>query len=157
MGQKEFVKIDLHNDEHCSNLLKLLNDYMEDEIGLGKPMPETLGPRIIHGLKKHAAFCGFFVCVDGEYAALANCNINFSTWQALPLLNIHDFVVSPAFRGKGTGLFLLNKIEAFASKEGFCRINLEVRHDNLMAQKLYRKAGFIECDPPNLFWEKRLK
>ena len=153
----EFVKIDLNNKGHCANLLKLLNDYMEDEIGLGKPMSETLGPRIIGGLKKHPAFCGFFAFVDGEYAALAICNINFSTWQAMPLLNIHDFVVSPAFRGKGAGLFLLDKIEAFAVQEGFCRINLEVRHDNQKAQKLYRKSGFGECNPPNLFWEKRLQ
>ena len=101
----EFVKIDLNNKGHCANLLKLLNDYMEDEIGLGKPMSETLGPRIIGGLKKHPAFCGFFAFVDGEYAALAICNINFSTWQAMPLLNIHDFVVSPAFRGTGAGSY----------------------------------------------------
>ena len=153
----EFVKIDLNKTDHCSNLLKLLNDYMEDEIGMGKPMPETLQPQIIDGLKKHPAFCGFFACVEGEYAALANCNINFSSWQAMPLLNIHDFVVSPAFRGKGVGLFLLNKIDEFALREGFCRINLEVRHDNLKAQKLYQKAGFSECDPLNLFWEKRFE
>src|SRR5690554_2716914 len=156
MEQIEFVKIDLNNNNHSSNLLKLLNDYMEDEMGLGKPMPKNLGPQIIGGLKKHPAFIGFFACVNGEYAALANCNINFSSWQAMPLINIHDFVVSPVFRGKGVGLFLLNKIEAFALENGFCRINLEVRHDNTSAQKLYRKAGFGECEPPNLFWEKRL-
>lgn len=156
MGKMEFVKIDLNNNDHCSNFIKLLNEYMEDEIGLGKSMRETLKPQIIAGLKKHPAFCGFFACVDGEYAALANCNINFSSWQAMPLLNIHDFVVSPAYRGKGVGLFLLNEIEEYALKEGFCRINLEVRHDNLNAQKLYLKAGFGECNPPNLFWEKRL-
>jgi ribosomal protein S18 acetylase RimI-like enzyme len=157
MEQKEFIKIDLNNSEHCQNLLKLLNDYMEDEIGLGKSMPKTLGPQITNGLKNHPAFIGFFAIINGDYAALANCNINFSSWQAMPLINIHDFVVSPAFRGKGVGLFLLNKIEEYALREGYCRINLEVRHDNLRAQKLYRKAGFDECDPPNFFWEKRLK
>ncbi|WP_372950129.1 GNAT family N-acetyltransferase [Mariniphaga sp.] len=157
MEQMEFIKIDLNNPEHCMNFLKLLNDYMEDEIGLGKSMPEKMGPQIINGLKNHPAFIGFFAFVNGEYAALANCNINFSSWQAMPLINIHDFVVSPAFRGKGAGLFLLNKIEEYALKEGYCRINLEVRYDNLRAQKLYLKAGFDECDPPNLFWEKRLK
>jgi ribosomal protein S18 acetylase RimI-like enzyme len=87
---------------------------------------------------------------------LANCNLNFSTWQAKPLINIHDFIVSSAFRNRGLGLFLLNGIERYAIQKGYCRINLEVRHDNIKAQNLYLKAGYSECSPPNFFWEKRL-
>ncbi len=156
MKRKSCIRIDLNNTIHCDNLLKILNYYMEDNIGMGKPMPELLKPKIIEGLRNHAGYIGFFGCIDGQYAALANCNINFSTWQAMPLINIHDFVVSPDFRGTGMGIFLLKEIEEYAISNGFCRINLEVSHENLKAQKLYIKAGFKECNPPNYFWEKDL-
>lgn len=156
MKPKKFIEIDLDNEIHCANLVKLLNDYMKDEMGTGKPMPAGLGAKIIEGLKNHPAYLGFFVCVENEVVALANCNRNFSTWQAKPLLNIHDFIVSPNFRKQGAGLFLLNEIERYAIEKGFCRINLEVRHDNYIAQNLYLKAGFKECNPPNYFWEKLL-
>ena len=157
MTEKKFVQVDLENDKHCSQLLKLMDDYMNDEMGMGEPMPEKLGPKIIEGLKKHSAYIGFFVQIDGNYAALANCNLNFSTWKAMPLLNIHDIIVSADFRKQGVGQFLLDKIAAYASEKGFCRINLEVRQDNLKAQNLYKKVGFDECQPPNYFWEKKLE
>lgn len=155
MDKAELVKVDLNNGEHQEALLQLLNDYMKDEIGMGKPMPENLGPKIIEGLKKHPAYQGFFARVDDDYAALANCNLNFSTWEAKPLINIHDFIVSTRHRKKGVGRFLLAQIEKYAVANGYCRINLEVRHDNFKAQNLYRKAGFSECSPKNFFWEKR--
>lgn len=152
----QLVEVDLNNELHCNALKQLLNDYMLDEMGIGEPMPDGLGPKIIGGLKKHPAYLGFFVCIEDDFVALANCNLNFSTWKAKHLINIHDFVVSPAFRNRGVGLFLLNGIAEYASKRGYCRINLEVRHDNYKAQNLYRKAGFKDCGPPNYFWERKL-
>ena len=156
MKEKRIIQVDLNNEEHCSAFLRLLNDYMLDEMGIGEPMPENLGPQIINGLKKHSGYIGFFVCINNNFAALANCNLNFSTWQAKPLINIHDFIVAPDFRKLGVGFFLLNEIANYASAKGYCRINLEVRHDNFKAQNLYKKAGFTESSPPNYFWEKGL-
>lgn len=151
------VKVDLINETHCFHLLNLLNDYMEDEMGICESMPEHLGSKIIEGLKKHPAYLGFFVCVENEYAGLANCNLNYSTWQSKYIINIHDFIVSPDYRKQGVGLFLLNEIEKYAKEEGYCRINLEVRNDNIKAQNLYKKAGFTEGQPSMYFWEKKIE
>lgn len=153
----QLVKVDLNNQSHCAHMLKLLNDYMEDDMGIGQSLPEGLGPKIIDGLKKHKAYLGFLVYVNNECAALANCNLNYSTWQAEYIVNIHDFVVAPAFREQGVGKFLLDEVEKYARKRGYSRINLEVRNDNIKAQKLYKKAGFKECAPFMYFWEKRIK
>jgi ribosomal protein S18 acetylase RimI-like enzyme len=150
----QLVEVDLKNEKHCAAVLQLLNDYMLDEMGIGEPMPEGLGATVIEGLKKHPAYLGFLVCIDEDFVALANCNLNYSTWKARHLINIHDFIVSPKFRKQGAGLFLLNGISDYAKEKGYCRINLEVRNDNFKAQNLYKKAGFTECDPPNHFWEK---
>jgi len=156
MKDKKMIPVDLNNQLHCEALVRLMNDYMQDEMGIGESMPEGLGPRIIDGLKKHTSYIGFFVEVNNEFAALANCNLNYSIWKAQPLINIHDFIVAPNNRNQGVGLFLLHAIEDYAVQNGYCRINLEVRHDNHKAQGLYKKAGFRECDPSNYFWEKHV-
>lgn len=151
-----FVPIDLSDPVHRRELIRLLDTYMQDEMGNGSPMPKELAPKILEGLRNYPGYLGFFAVVDGQFAALANCNKNYSTFQAKPLINIHDFVVHPDFRGKGVGRFLLDALAAFAKKQGYCRINLEVRHDNASAQKLYCKAGYTECHEPMYFWEKLL-
>ena len=93
MPKKQVILVDLSISRYCYHLLKLLNDYMEDEMGASKSMPHELSPKIIEGLKRHSAYLGFFVCVEGDFAALANCNLNYSTWQAKFLININDFIV----------------------------------------------------------------
>lgn len=130
-----------------------MNDYMQDKMGIGESLPEQLGPRIINGLKKHSEYRGFFVQIDNDFAALANCNMKYSLPEEQPLINIHDFIVAPFYRQKGIGLFLLQFIEDFAAQKGFGRINLKVRQDNHIAQSLYRKAGFKMSDQQNYFWE----
>jgi len=147
--------VDLKNPLHCSELLSLLNDYMEDEMGCGKPISPGLAERIIEGLKKYPCYLGFFIRKEEEFAGLANCNNSFSTFNAAPLINIHDFIVKNEFRKQGAGKFLLESIIEFAKENGYCRINLEVREDNIKAKSLYLKTGFKECQPPMHFWEKR--
>lgn len=156
MPEKQFIKVDLNNSKHGEKLLGLLNHYMEDEMGIRKSMPEHLGQKIIEGLKQHSAYLGFFVCIGEEFAALANCNLNYSTWQARFLINIHDFIVSPKFRKQGVGTFLLSEIEKYARENKYCKINLEVRNDNVNAKNLYKKVGFTDCEPPMYFWQKIL-
>ncbi len=152
----KFLCIDIQNPEHQKGVLYLLDAYMRDEMGMNAPMPKDLAPRIIDGLKAHEAYIAFIVLADGKYAALANCNKNFSTFKAKPLINIHDFVVHPDFRGNGVGKFLLDSIASFCKENDYCRINLEVRDDNVKAQNLYKKCGFEDCNPPMYFWEKNL-
>lgn len=47
--------------------------------------------------------------------------------------------------------FITNKIVCI--KKNYCKINLEVRKDNLKVMNLYRKMGFTECNSPTKFWE----
>ncbi|WP_159517611.1 GNAT family N-acetyltransferase [Sunxiuqinia indica] len=149
-----FVIVDLSKELHQKQLIRLLDSYMRDEMGNNAPMPEELAPKILDGLKNYSGYLGFFALIDGEFVALANCNQNFSTFKAKPLINIHDFVVHPDCRGKGVGKFLLDAIADYGKDNGFCRVNLEVRHDNEKAQRLYQKVGFNECQPPMYFLER---
>ena len=150
------LNVDLQNPIHCNQVIKLLNDYMKDPMGNNRPMPKELASQIIAGLKQHSGFLGFFVLADELFAGLANCNINFSTFQAKPLINIHDFIVAPEYRNVGFGHFLLSGIINYASQNGYCRVNLEVREDNANAKSLYKKMGFSDCVPRMMFWERKL-
>ena len=148
------IQVNLHNQLHCNELIKLLNDYMVDPMGDSCPMDPALAPKIIAGLQTYPGYLGFFVLAGDQFAGLANCNQNFSTFKAMPLLNIHDFILAPEFRTIGAGQFLMKVILDFASQNGFCRVNLEVREDNHSAKSLYQKLGFVECEPRMYFWEK---
>ncbi|MDR1859363.1 MAG: GNAT family N-acetyltransferase [Bacteroidales bacterium] len=151
---KSLLRVDLSDEEHAAQVVRLLDAYMRDAMGLSAPMPVGLAPRIIAGLRQHSGYIGFFALCDGQYAGLANCNRNFSTFKARPLLNIHDLIVLPEFRRQGVGRFLLDALSDFCRQNGYCRISLEVRTDNSKAQALYRAAGFADSAAPALFWEK---
>ena len=150
------LHVDLQNELHCTQLIKLLNDYMSDPMGNNAPMDEGLAPKIIAGLQAYQSYRGLFVLYGDQCAGLANCNQNFSSFKAKPILNIHDFIVAPEFRNIGAGRFLMNGILNYASQNGYCRLNLEVREDNHAAKSLYQKLGFSECEPRMHFWEKNL-
>jgi ribosomal protein S18 acetylase RimI-like enzyme len=150
------LQVDLQNPLHCDQVIKLLNDYMNDPMGNNRPMEKELAPKIITGLKLHSGFLGFFVLAGDQFAGLANCNVTFSTFQAKPLINIHDFIIAPEFRKVGAGGFLIQGILDYAVGNGFCRVNLEVREDNYPAKSLYKKMDFSDCVPRMLFWEQKL-
>jgi ribosomal protein S18 acetylase RimI-like enzyme len=138
----------------AADMLAILNDYMLDPMGKSAGLDDELAREVIKGLKLQANYCFFLAYINGQCAGVANCFVNFSTFKAKPLLNIHDFAVSPMHRRKGIGEALLQFIFNYSEEQGYCRVNLEVRNDNAGAQNLYRKMGFDECNPPMYFWEK---
>ncbi|MFW5753270.1 MAG: GNAT family N-acetyltransferase [Marinilabiliaceae bacterium] len=152
----DVVQADLNRKEHKRAFEYLLDAYSRDEMGMAAPMEKTKVEKVIADLQGHPSYTGFFVIDSGRFLALANCFVNYSTFRARHLVNIHDFIVAPEYRQKGAGLFLLQGIERYARDLGCCRINLEVREDNVKARRLYRKFGFSACKPPMLFWEKNL-
>jgi ribosomal protein S18 acetylase RimI-like enzyme len=149
----EVFRGDIHNNEHRQAMLVQLDLYMQDPMaGQGK-MSEKLAYNITEGLMNQPNYLFFLAKYEGIYVGLANCFINFSTFKAKQLVNIHDFSVSPDFRKKGIGKAMLEKIIEYCKEKGYCKVTLEVRNDNFQAQTLYKNIGFIECNPPMYFWE----
>lgn len=148
--------VDLKRNEHRTALISLLNDYMMDEKGCEKTLATELHSTILNDLSKHPSYKGYLLTDGINHIALANCFVNYSTFQASYLLNIHDFIVSPKNRRKGAGKSLLQHIVLEAQKNQYCRVNLEVREDNLKALAMYSAQGFDFCRPNMLFIEKKL-
>jgi ribosomal protein S18 acetylase RimI-like enzyme len=85
------------------------------------------------------------LALEGERpVGMAICFVGFSTFQARPLLNIHDLAVVPDCRGQGIGRALLAEAEKQALLRGCCKLTLEVREDNLPARSLYERFGFAD-------------
>jgi ribosomal protein S18 acetylase RimI-like enzyme len=149
----EVIVGDIRNKEHQQAMLSQLDIYMQDPMGGQGKLSEKLAIEVLSGLLVQPNFVFFLARCNEEYAGVANCFVNFSTFKAKQLINIHDFSVSPGFRKKGIGGKMMLKIIDYAREKGYVKINLEVRNDNESAQNLYKKFGFRDCIPPMYFWE----
>jgi len=136
------VEADLSLPVHQEAVLAMVDAYSRDAMGDGKPLDQDVRTRLIPGLMRHPTTL-IFLAFDGEQPiGAAVCFIGFSSFAAKPLINIHDFVVVSASRGKGIGRRLLNAVEAKARELGCCKLTLEVMDKNHQAVRMYQAAGF---------------
>lgn len=156
MKNIEVIQGDLRKKNDAEAMLKMLDAYMHDPMGGEQSLKDEIARKNIEGLQNQANYVFFLAYYNGSLAGLANCFINFSTFKAKQLINIHDFAVDVKFRRKGIGEAMMNRIVDYCNTNDMCKITLEVRHDNLGAQNLYRKMGFVECEPAMYFWEKEV-
>jgi GNAT superfamily N-acetyltransferase len=151
-----FVFCSFSNPYHCTRVAELINEYISDPMGGGKPLTKRDQLYLVDGLANHPSSFVLFACCNDTIVGLATCFINFSTFKIKPYINIHDIIVDKQYRGMGVGEKILEQIEKIAIEKKYCKVNLEVRNDNLVAQHLYKKMGFQESNPPMFFWTKFL-
>jgi GNAT superfamily N-acetyltransferase len=139
----DVVKADLNNPRHGVAILEMLDAYASDLMGGGEGISDFVRTHLIDELRKRPAV-HVFLAFDGEHAAgFANCIEGFSSFACKPLLNIHDFAVAPAYRGRGIAKLLMQAVEACARELGCCKITLEVLEGNTVARSLYVSSGFV--------------
>lgn len=158
----ETVCIDFNNPSHCQHLVELLDAYATDPMGGGEPLSDYVRAHLIEKLAEQSSYRGFITYIDGQQAALANCFMGFSTFACRPLMNIHDFVVLPDYRGKGVSQALMESVANFAKSSDCCKLTLEVLSGNTTAINAYKKFGFAfyqldEKAGSALFMECKLK
>jgi ribosomal protein S18 acetylase RimI-like enzyme len=147
---------DYSNPLHQQAVVALIDAYIKDEMGGGQPLSAQEQVRLTEGLGKHPTAIVLLAETGGAYAGLLVAFENFSTFTARPMVNIHDVIVLPAYRGQGIGRLLLEGIIAEAGRRNASRLTLEVRKDNLIAQNLYQTLGFEETVPGMYYWRKYL-
>jgi ribosomal protein S18 acetylase RimI-like enzyme len=157
----KIIDADLSRVDQQNAIVAMLDAFMRDPDDDGVALPEAAKRELIPGLRAHPA-CYVFLAYRGDApVGFAICFLGFSTFNARPLLNIHDIFVDSSVRGKGIGRMLLDRIESKARELNCCRLTLEVREDNQVAPGLYRKFGFdpVTVGPkkiPMEFWRKPL-
>ncbi len=151
-----FTFCDYSNETHCRQLASLINQYISDPMGGGTPLTPVGQLGLVDGLATHPASFVLFVLESEQIVGMATCFINFSTFKAKPYINIHDVLIDRQHRGKGLGRSLLQQIENIAKERKYCKITLEVRHDNQPAKTLYTDLGFKDGIPAMFFWTKEI-
>jgi len=137
-------RADLANPDDTAAVVDVLDSYARDPAGGGHPLSDDVRARLPSALRVHPTAVVLLAFVDGEAAGVAVCFLGFSTFQARPLLNIHDLAVVPARRGQGIGRALLEAVEAEAARHGCCRLTLEVQDENQRARRVYDRFGFTD-------------
>jgi ribosomal protein S18 acetylase RimI-like enzyme len=142
-------------------LFRLLDLYARDPAGGGKPLDPAMKDDLLAGLAATPGAFSLLAFVGAEAVGMANCFTGFSTFTARPLVNVHDIVVDPRFRGRGIGRALFGKIEEMARAIRAAKVTLEVLSANEPAKALYRSLGYGDyvLDPAKghaLFWQKVL-
>ena len=133
---------DLDDPVHAAGIVAILDSYARDPMGGGTPLPAEVQARLVDGLRRHPTTLALLAFEDGRPVGVAVCFVGFSTFQARPLLNVHDLAVLPEHRGRGIGRALLAAAEARAIARGCGKLTLEVLDQNQRARALYAGFGF---------------
>jgi GNAT superfamily N-acetyltransferase len=145
MQEYEIVEADLSRPEHQRAIVDMVDAYSQDAMADGKPLREEVRRALIPGLQGHPTTLVFLAYRGVEPVGVAVCFRGFSTFQARPLMNVHDLAVVPAHRGRGVSRRLLAAVEAKARALGCCKLTLEVLENNHRARGVYEAAGFAQA------------
>lgn len=158
---EDVVIADLTNPRHSDAVVSLLNEYAMDKMGGGSELSDTVKENLVPELKKRPHAFAILAFMQNEPAGLAICIEGFSTFACMPLLNIHDMIVSQKFRGRKLSQKILAKAEELAKERKCCKLTIEVLEGNKIARNAYLSFGFdgYELDPTMgkaMFWQKKL-
>jgi GNAT superfamily N-acetyltransferase len=155
------VEANFDDPVHAAAIVDLLDHYAQERMGIGRPLSDDVKQSLVPRLRDHPTSFALLAFLGGEPAGVAVCFVGFSTFQALPLVNVHDLCVKRSVRGRRIGREILRRVEEKAQSLGCGKITLEVRDDNDRALNLYESAGFDgrrsrDGRPRTLFLEKPL-
>lgn len=158
-GPCDIRRADLDSD--AGEVLALLDAYAADPMGRGRALDDAVKGRLVAALRQVPGHLVLIARRQGSPVGLVVAFQGFSTFRALPLLNVHDLTVLPAWRRRGIASALLAAVEDEARRRDCCKVTLEVRADNPVAERLYRRLGYGPGDADgqlvaHLFLEKRL-
>ncbi len=137
---------------HALALVHLLDAYARDPMGGGHGLSEFAQTNLVRCLAERAQAFSVLAFVgedDARPVGLVNCIEGFSTFECRPLVNIHDVVVLPAYRGQRVAQQMLTLVDKLARERGACKLTLEVLSGNVGAISLYSRIGFAnyQLDP----------
>lgn len=143
----EVRRVDYAVPGDAQALVQLLDAYARDAAGGGQPLAEQVLQGLPAALQQRPQAFSVIAWAQQEDAApapvgLVNCFEGFSTFACQPLVNVHDVVVAPGWRGQRIAQRMLALVESIARERGACKLTLEVLSGNTRAMALYLREGF---------------
>jgi len=118
------------------NLVKELSIFEKAE----EKVANTIERMEMEGFGDNPAFKFFVAEVNGQIVGMALYYFSYSTWKGRSLY-IDDLIVTEAFRKKGIGDQLFQKVFEVAKKEKCGKIHWQVLDWNTPAINYYKKLG----------------
>jgi ribosomal protein S18 acetylase RimI-like enzyme len=120
-----------------------------------KQLPDPAGSRAYVEREVSEGSSRFFVARQAGADLLGFVHLLPTTNTLLlrPAWYLEDLFVTPENRRRGVGLALMQEAERFARESGAERLTLATAHDNLAAQALYRRLGYVREEH---FWSFHL-
>jgi ribosomal protein S18 acetylase RimI-like enzyme len=158
----EIVTANLSKPTHEIALVKLLNIYALDPMGGGQELSDYVRENLAATLAARSDVHVIFALDNDNPIGMLICIEGFSTFACQPLLNIHDAIVKPEYRGQGISRMMFEKAEQIAVEIGCCKLTLEVLSGNKAARSAYANFGFegFQLDPnmgAAIFLQKKLQ
>ena len=142
-------RADYGNPRDAAALIALLDSYARDPAGGGVPLRDNVKQGLVDALRQRPqafsvlAWAGQPQAAEGRVpVGLVNCFEGFSTFACQPLVNVHDVVVLPAWRGQRIAQRMLSLVETIARERGACKLTMEVLSGNESALRAYAREGF---------------
>lgn len=136
------IEVDYLNQSHADDLITLMDEYASDPMGGGESLPVSVKEALPSRLARLDHAISLLAYVDDVAAGLLNAFEGFSTFAAMPLINIHDVIVSKEYRRQGISQRLIQYLEKLAKERGCCKLTLEVLAENSIAKSSYSKMNF---------------
>ena len=150
------MKIDLATTKDVASVLPMMEAFNRFEaITWSRVEGESALRHLVEHGEAHVGLVGL-VRKDDDGEAVGYFVLTWGydlEWNGRDAFLTELFLV-PSARGVGLGQAALARIEDIAVEHGARALHLLVRQDNLVARRLYERAGFGE--PPRAFMTKRI-
>ena len=90
--------------------------------------------------------CVWFIQANGQDVGYVVLTLCYSMEYGGPSAFVDDLFVRLPFRRAGLGTAALTEVRAFCAKRGIRAIHVETGRDNIAAQAVYRRVGFVQTD-----------
>jgi ribosomal protein S18 acetylase RimI-like enzyme len=130
---------------HLTDVAELAGLFDAYRVFYGSVSEPIKADAFVHGLITHGK-THFFLAREAEGSpALGFVHLmpSINTVAMRPIWLLEDLYVAPAGRRKGVAMALMTYAENFARETGAERLTLATAHDNLRAQSLYKRLGYV--------------
>ncbi len=104
----------------------------------------------IHDRLTHQESTIFLALLNDQPIGFTQLYPSFCSVEMIKILVLYDLFVDQGSRSKGVGYALLDQARLEADNVGASRIDLQTAQDNVTAQNLYRKFGYLySCEFQN--------
>ncbi len=133
-------RIEAASTAHLSELSRL---YIAYRVFYGEAPEEERAEAFVR--ERVTQSSGRYFLAWNEHNAIGFMHLmpSTNTLAMRPIWFLEDFYVDVAARGQGVATTLLGYAEEFARSTGAERLTLATAHDNLAAQRIYKKMGYV--------------